>query len=142
MKKIAKLSFFYSILGLFLGVFYREFTKINGFTGKTVLGGLHTHALVLGALFFLIVLILEKSFELTKSSKYKKFSITYNVGLILLIIMMAIRGCIEVLGTEISSAVDASISGMAGISHIIMAVGYVLFFLTLFNRINEVENKK
>ena len=36
MKRIAKLSFFYSMLGLFLGAFYREFTKINAFTGKTV----------------------------------------------------------------------------------------------------------
>ena len=52
MKRFAKLSFFYSILGLFLGAFYREFTKMNGFTGNTVLGGLHTHVLVLGAFFF------------------------------------------------------------------------------------------
>jgi len=33
MKRIAKLSFFYSMLGLLLGAFYREFTKINGFKG-------------------------------------------------------------------------------------------------------------
>lgn len=52
MKKIAKLSFFYSMLGMLLGVFYREFTKINDFTGKTVLGGLHTHVLVSGVFSF------------------------------------------------------------------------------------------
>lgn len=54
MKKVAKLSFFYSMLGLFFGAFYREFTKINGFTGKTVLSGVHPHILVLGAIFFLM----------------------------------------------------------------------------------------
>ncbi len=48
MRKIAKLSFFYSMLGMFLGVFYREFTKLNDYTGETVLNGLHTHVLVLG----------------------------------------------------------------------------------------------
>lgn len=65
MKKIAKLSFFYCILGLLLGVFYREYTKINGFTEHTVLSGLHTHVLVLGTFFFLILLLLEKFFALT-----------------------------------------------------------------------------
>lgn len=80
MKKIAKLSFFYGILGMLLGVFYREFTKINGFTEQTVLGGLHTHILVSGVFFFLIVLLLEKSFELTKDKKFNKFFITYNIG--------------------------------------------------------------
>lgn len=77
MKKIAKLSFFYSMLGMLLGVFYREFTKINDFTGKTVLGGLHTHVLVSGVFFFLIVLLLEKSFELTKDKKYNKLNKSY-----------------------------------------------------------------
>lgn len=142
MKKIAKLSFFYSMLGMLLGVFYREFTKINDFTGKTVLGGLHTHVLVSGVFFFLIVLLLEKSFELTKDKKYNKFFITYNIGLILSVIMMAIRGCVEVLNLEISSMIDSSISGIAGISHIIMTIAYILFFLMLLNRINDADSKK
>jgi len=141
MKRIAKLSFFYSILGLVLGAFYREFTKMNSFTGKTVLSGLHTHVLVLGALFFLIVLLLEKSFELTKHKNFNKFFITYNIGLLLTVIMMAVRGCIEVLNLEISTAVDSSISGIAGLGHIIMTIAYIIFFLILLNRINDADNK-
>ncbi len=97
---------------MLLGVFYREFTKINGFTEQTVLGGLHTHILVSGVFFFLIVLLLEKSFELTKDKKFNKFFITYNIGLLLSVIMMAIRGCVEVLNLEISTMVDSSISGI------------------------------
>lgn len=141
MKRFAKLSFFYSIFGLLLGVFYREFTKLNDFTGKTVLGGLHTHVLVSGVFFFLIVLLLEKSFELTKNKKFNKFFITYNVGLLLSVIMMAIRGCVEVLDLDISSAMDSSISGIAGLSHIIMTIGYILFFLILLDRINDADSK-
>jgi len=141
MKKIANVSFFYSILGLLLGVFYREFTKINGFTEYTVLSGLHTHVLVLGTFFFLILLLLEKSFALTKNDKFNRFFITYNLGLLLTVIMMAIRGCVEVLNLEISSRIDSSISGMAGVGHVIMAIAYILFFLILLNSIHN-DGKK
>lgn len=34
MERLAKNSFYYNIAGLFLGIFYREFTKINDFTEK------------------------------------------------------------------------------------------------------------
>lgn len=142
MKKIAKLSFFYSMFGLILGVFYREFTKFNGFTGRTVLGGLHTHVLVLGSLFFLIVLLLEKSFGLTQSKKFKKFMITYNTGLALTVVMMVVRGCVEVLGLAISNAIDFTISGLAGIGHIVLAEAFATFFLLLLKRINEAESTK
>lgn len=142
MRKIAKLSFFYSMLGMFLGVFYREFTKLNNFTGETVLSGLHTHVLVLGMFFFIIVLILEKLFELTKNKRFNGFFITYNIGLVLTVVMMAVRGYVEVLKLDISTMIDSSISGIAGLGHIIMAIAYVLFFLILLNRINDLYSSK
>lgn len=141
MKKIAKFSFFYCMLGMLLGVFYREFTKINDFTEKTVLSGLHTHILVLGTLFLLIILLLEEPFELTKNKNFNKFFLTYNIGLLLTVFMMAIRGCIEVLKPEISTMVDASISGVAGIGHIIMTIAYILFFLILLSGIRDADHK-
>lgn len=142
MKRIAKLSLFYSILGLLLGAFYREFTKMNGFTGQTVLSDLHPHVLVLGAIFFLIVLLLEKSFELTKHKNFNKFFITYNIGLLLTVIMMAVRGCTEVLNLEISRMIDSSISGIAGLGHIIITIAFILFFMILLNRTNDADNKQ
>ncbi|MDD3612344.1 MAG: DUF2871 domain-containing protein [Caldicoprobacterales bacterium] len=142
MRKIAKLSFFYSMLGMFLGVFYREFTKLNDYTGETVLSGLHTHVLVLGMFFFIIVLILEKLFELTKNKRFNGFFITYNIGLVLTVVMMAVRGYVEVLKLDISTMIDSSISGIAGLGHIIMAIAYVLFFLILLNRINDLYSSK
>lgn len=142
MKKIAKVSFYYSILGLLLGLFYRELTKINDFTGETVLAGLHTHALVLGTFFFLIVLLLEKQFKLTESKKYKPFFMEYNVGLIGMLTMMMIRGILEVLGTNVSSGLDTAISWGAGIFHIAVAAAFVHFFLMLFKQIDNVEKMK
>lgn len=59
MKKLFNLSFFYLILGLALGIFFREFTKFNAFTGITTLSTAHTHTLVLGFIFFLILIVLE-----------------------------------------------------------------------------------
>ena len=142
MKRFAKLSFFYGMLGLILGVCYREFTKINGYTKETVLSGLHTHVLVLGLFFFLIVLLLEKSFELTKNKNFNKFFITYNIGLLLTVIMMGIRGCVEVLNFETTKMIDSSISGMAGLGHITITIAYIFFFRILLNRINNVDSQK
>ncbi len=55
MKKLINTSFLYLILALAAGVFYREFTKFNSFTGKTTLAVVHTHLFVLGVLLFLIL---------------------------------------------------------------------------------------
>lgn len=38
MKKYLNFSLLYAIAAMAGGVFYREFTKFNGFTGVTVLG--------------------------------------------------------------------------------------------------------
>lgn len=127
---------------MFLGAFYREFTKFNDFTGQTVLSSVHPHVLVLGAIFLLIVLLLEKSFELTKNKKFNKFFITYNIGLLLSVIMMVVRGCVEVLNLQISKGIDFSISGIAGLGHIIITIGYILFFQVLLNRINATSCEK
>lgn len=55
MKKYLNLSLIYAIAALICGVFYREFTKWNGFTAVTTLGKAHGHIFVMGMLVFLIV---------------------------------------------------------------------------------------
>ena len=55
MQKYFKISSFYLLFGLVMGIFSREFTKLNNFSGYTVLKSVHTHTLVLGFLFFIIV---------------------------------------------------------------------------------------
>lgn len=137
MKKFYQLSVFYAILGIIGGVFYREFTKFNNFEGVTTLGFVHTHALVLGMFFFLILLLLEKQFKLTSSKKCSKFLGFYNVGLITTITMLIVRGVLQVLNTSLSSGLNASISGISGLGHIILGIGMIYFFLILKERLKE-----
>lgn len=47
MKRLMNASIVYGVLGLIGGVFYREFTKFNGFTDFTTLSVVHTHYLML-----------------------------------------------------------------------------------------------
>ena len=91
-KKYFKTSFIYLIFGLFLGAFYREYTRIIGFTGHTSLRVAHTHTLVLGFILFLILSIFAKSFDLKEDKKEKRFFNTYNFSLILVIGTIIARG--------------------------------------------------
>ncbi|MBE9389275.1 DUF2871 domain-containing protein [Vagococcus salmoninarum] len=127
MNKLVKTSTFYAVLGLALGVFYREFTKINGFTGKTQLAVTHTHALMLGMFMFLVVLVLEKNFNLSQFKQFNQFYIVYNIGLLLTIVMMTVKGSLTVLGNETGPA----IAGISGLGHIIMTVGIAFLFHSL-----------
>ena len=84
MTKLTRTSAFYGILGLVLGVYYRELTKMNDFTGTTQLGTSHTHAFALGMLVFLIVLLLEANFKLSEQGKtYRLFYILQSPSICL-----------------------------------------------------------
>ncbi|MDT2704108.1 DUF2871 domain-containing protein [Enterococcus dongliensis] len=133
MKKLVRVSMSYMIIGLLFGVYYRELTKWFDFSGKTQLSTLHTHTLVLGMFFFLIVLLLEKNFHITAHKWYKRFYITYNIGLGITLLLMLIHGTMTVMGIESSAA----ISGVAGLGHIIMTIGLGFFFAILFGSVEE-----
>ena len=66
MKKYLSIAMFYSIAAMVGGVFYREFTKWNGFTGITALGKLHTHLFVLCMFMFMIIALFAKENDLEK----------------------------------------------------------------------------
>lgn len=51
MKRCINAALLYAVLAMAGGVFYREFTKFNGFTGKTTLSVVHTHYFLLGMVF-------------------------------------------------------------------------------------------
>lgn len=133
MKKLVRVSMMYMILGLVFGVYYREFTKLNDFTGQTQLSVMHTHTLILGMFFFLIVLLLEKNFQLTTHKNYKKFYICYNIGLGVTLLMLLIHGTMTILGY----ADHAAIAGIAGLGHIMLAVGLGYFFNVLSGSVKE-----
>jgi hypothetical protein len=92
MRKVYIFAFVYLVLGLVFGVFYREFTVLNGYTGETQLSVMHTHSLVMGTLFLCFVLVLHKLFNISKIKSYSIWFIVYNVGFMGVLLTMLIRG--------------------------------------------------
>ncbi len=130
MKKLLNASFIYMVAGVASGLFYREFTKLNDFPAGqfTQLGLAHTHLLTLGFIVLLIVLGLEKVFTISRSPKlFAWFFWLYNAGVVLTSGMLIVHGSLTVLGLESSKA----ISGIAGLGHMLITAGMIVFFIAL-----------
>lgn len=131
MKKYLNISLIYAIAAMVGGVFYREFTKFNGYTGVTALGKVHTHLFLLGMLVFLVIALYAAHNDLAGIKTFRVFLWTYNIGVPLTAAMLAVRGVPQVLGMTLSAAADASVSGIAGIGHVLTGVGIVLLLVSL-----------
>ena len=131
MKKYLNYSLSYGVMGLVCGVYFREFTKIMGFTGITTLSKAHPHFLILGTMLFLIVALFSDRLDLEKDKTFALFMRIYNIGLPLTVLMMLIRGTLEVIGAPLSKGLNASISGIAGIGHILLGAGLILLIVSL-----------
>ena len=130
MKKYLNYSMAYAIAAMAGGVFYREFTKFNGYSGITALGKVHTHLFLLGMLVFLVVALYGANYDLPKLKLFRWFMWVYNIGVPLTSVMLLVRGVTQVLGTNLSKAASASISGIAGIGHILTGTGIILLLLS------------
>ena len=128
MKRYMNAGLLYAILAMVGGVFYREFTKFNGFTAKTTLAVVHTHFFLLGMVFFLMLLVLEKNFSFT-GPKTGRVLAVYHIGLNLTVVMLVVRGVVQVLGVSLPTGMNAAISGMAGIGHILLGIGLIWLLL-------------
>ena len=115
MKRYINTALLYAVFAMAGGVFYREFTKFSGFAAKTTLSVVHTHDFLLGMVFFLLLLLLELA--------------VYHTGLNLTAAMLVIRGILQVMAAPLSTAMDAAVSGMAGIGHILLGTSLVLLLL-------------
>lgn len=124
MKHNINAAIVYAVLAMAGGVFYREFTKFAGFDGRTALAFVHTHWFMLGMVFLLLLVLLEKAFAF-ETPATGRWLVVYHVGLNLSVIMLIVRGIAEVLGMPLSRGLDASISGVAGLGHILLAVGMI-----------------
>ena len=131
MKKYLNLSLIYAIAAMAGGVFYREFTKWNGYTGVTALGKVHTHLFLLGMVLFFIVALFAAHTDLKEEKLFRIFLKVYNIGVPLTAVMLAVRGITQVLETTLSTGASAAISGIAGIGHILTGVGLILLILSL-----------
>lgn len=136
-KKYASLSLIYAITAMVFGVFYREFTKLNDFSGDTRLSVIHTHYFVLGMLFFLVLMLIEKSFGISSQKNLGRFVFAYNIGINITGAAFFARGLTQVLQSELSKGADASISGVAGIGHVIMGVSLILILLKIKKAASE-----
>src|SRR5690606_1834075 len=119
----------YTVLELAAGLFYREFTKANGYPEGLMgqLGLAHTHIPTRGMIVLLIVPVLEKSFALSSSRLFRWFFWIYNAGVVLTSAMLVWHGVLQVQGAESSGM----ISGIAGLGHMLLGAGFVLLLLAI-----------
>lgn len=129
-RRYANLALIYGITAIVFGVFYREFTKFSHFSGQTNLSVIHTHYFLLGMFFFLVLMALEKCFSFS-GKKVCNILIAYQIGINITALGFLMRGLTQVWGTELSRSLDASISGIAGIGHILTGVSLILVLLAI-----------
>lgn len=87
------------------GVFYREFTKWNGYIEQTTL--------------------------LEENALLKKFFVLYNIALPFMSLMMLIRGTVQVLGINLGKMRNGMISGLAGLSHIGIMIALLMLLISI-----------
>ena len=133
MRKHIDIAIAYASAALAFGVYYRELTRIMGFTGTTMLSKVHPHLFMLGMAVFLFASLFSERRAIEKTRTYRPFMICYNIGLLLTALMMALRGTLEVTGISFTKALDASISGIAGIGDILLGAGMILFLAAIRN---------
>lgn len=131
MKKYFNIASLYAIFAIISGVFYREFTKWNSYTGQTTLSVCHLHLFALGTIMFLIIALLCHSTNLEEKKSFHTFMKLYNIALVFMVIMFYVRGIVQVLGMALSKAANDSLSGVAGISHLLMTIAIIMLFTTL-----------
>lgn len=130
LSRLLTSSFVFAAVGLASGLFFREWTKAFHFDGPTQLGLAHTHFLVLGFMVLFLAFLAEKSFRFAAAAPRVSawFFWTWIAGVTVTGGMMVVKGSLEVAGADVSSA---ALSGIAGLGHILLTAGFVLFFLAL-----------
>lgn len=134
-----KIAIGYLVFALLSGLFYHEAAYYTGFTGVSVLRLVHSHAFGLGTLVFLLLPLFMNAFHIEERKDFKSFLVIYNLGLIMTIGFMAVRGTVQLFGLPISNFWDHMIGGLAGIGHVILTVGIIFLFRIL---ISSTEKRK
>src|SRR5699024_2455499 len=141
-KKLLKKLFYsagiYAALGLAGGLYYRTLTHAQDFTGHTQLGIVHTHLLVLGMIFMLLLLALEKTFTLSKQRSFNVFFWLYNIGLVITVGMQTTFGTMTVLdGAKPESPM---MNGISGLGHMFLTAALIALFIAIGGRLNSDKN--
>ena len=83
----------------------------------------------------MLLLLLEKNFAFT-GTHTKRVLVVYHIGLNLTAVMLLARGVIQALRVPLSPGMDAAISGIAGIGHILLGVSLVLLLVQVKRNIS------
>ncbi len=137
MKKMYWISLSYFVFGLLSGLVNHEIAYWTGFTGESVMSVVHPHAILLGGLTFLLMPLFMKSFELEKQKSFRCFLWTYNIGLVMTLGFMTIRGMSQLLLKPFPSFSDHMVGGLAGIGHVILTVGLGFLFHSLIKSVDK-----
>lgn len=119
----------WTALGLIGGLGYREVTRANDFVGTTQLAVVHTHALVLGTVFFLLLLVLARVNLIGDGRAARALAPVWNVGLALTVGGLTVKGFGQVIGAD--WATSPAIAGVSGLGHITLTVALVLLFVAI-----------
>ncbi len=137
MKKYIKFALVFLAVGLICGVFYREFSKAyNVVNVYTTLGLAHTHFLVLGVAFTLIIGLITDKLNKHEEKLFKRAFVIYSAGVAGAGLMLVVRGVLDVLVKSdkivysVSSAADGVISGISGIFHALLGISLILIFIS------------
>lgn len=136
-RALISLSAAWAVLGMIAGVAFRELTRNNPADPAT-LGLVHGHTLVLGMIFMLITMLVQRQFKLESLRSFTAFLYTWNIGLLITVVTLFVRGLRSLFGLEHSAA----IAGIAGLGHITLAVALILFFRSLFVALRAAEKNE
>ena len=142
MKKNIIISLIFLFLGFFGGVFYREYTKSIRFVNVyTPLGLVHVHFLALGVILILVLGLVAKNLNSYHKKLYNVSLIGYSAGVFMTGVMLFVRGifhCESIANSlEVSALQEGIISGISGISHIVLAVFLILIFISFLIKKKE-----
>ncbi|MEG1613757.1 MAG: DUF2871 family protein [Clostridia bacterium] len=142
MSDLFKTFFSFITLTLVVEVAILITTKAVGWnpvlSGRPWVVSAHVHIMVLGAFFTLIMMLLEKSFEITKTKQFRPFFIVYLIGFSLLLAFILYKGFTQLLGGTLISGL---LQGGAAIAHITMFVSLFMFCSVLKNAVGLGKNK-
>jgi len=130
---LTRLAALWTALGLIGGLGYRELTRSQGFEGSTQLAVVHTHALVLGTLMMLVLLVLNQLFGLAADRRFRWGVWTWTVGAAITIGMQSVKGSLQVLDS--GAATSKALAGISGLGHMTLTAAFVLLFLALLTRV-------
>lgn len=140
MMRLSYTAFAFGVTGVLSGLYYRELTKAHDFTDRSAsqLPLVHTHLLVLGFIFLLMVLALEQVFALSQAAPraFTWFYWLWTLGVAVTGGMMLIKGTLVVLGNDAGSA---ALAGIAGLGHTALAAGMIVLFIAVRAAVKSAE---